>query len=73
MVNCTNSGKLPWNGNILVSSRWDTGIGEIGVLVNASYVGIDFLDATREQSLVIGTITTANAPGTTDGVRYPDT
>jgi TonB-dependent receptor len=71
-VNWENSGKLSWNGNILVSNRWDTGIGEIGVLVNASYVGIDFLDATREQSLVIGTTSTANTPGTTGGVRYPD-
>jgi TonB-dependent receptor len=71
-VNWENSGKLSWNGNILVSNRWDTGIGEIGVLVNASYVGIDFLDATREQSLVIGTTSAANTPGTTGGVRYPD-
>ncbi|MDP1026651.1 TonB-dependent receptor [Sphingomonas sp. KR1UV-12] len=71
-VNWENSGKLSWNGNLLVSDRWDTGIGEMGLLVNASYVGINFLDATREQSLVIGTTNSTNAPGTAGGVRYPD-
>ncbi|WP_162301920.1 TonB-dependent receptor [Croceibacterium ferulae] len=71
-VDWDQSDKLSWNGNLLVSNRWDTGIGEIGVLVNASYVGINFLDATREQSLVIGTTSAANAPGTSGGVRFPD-
>lgn len=66
------SGKLGWNGNLLVSNRWDTGIGEMGLLVNASYVDIKFLDSTREQSLVIGTTNPANAPGTAGGVRFPD-
>lgn len=66
------SGDLSWNGNLLISNRWDTGIGEMGLLVNASYVGINFLDSTREQSLVIGTTNPGNAPGTAGGVRYPD-
>jgi TonB-dependent receptor len=70
-VDWDQSDKLSWNGNLLVSNRWDTGIGEIGVLVNASYVGINFLDATREQSLVIGTAV-PGAGGTGPGVRYPD-
>ena len=69
-VNWEQSGGLTWNGNLLVSDRWDTGIGEMGLLVNASYVGIDFLDATREQALVIGT--TADWMGVTPGVRFPD-
>lgn len=71
------------NGNLLVSNRWDTGIGEMGLLVNASYVGIDFLDSTREQSLVIartnqpfidnGLPRTSNyAPGYAAGLRFPD-
>ena len=64
------SGKTTWNGNLLVSGRWDTGIGEMGLLVNGSYVGLNFLDSTREQSLVIGT--TAAAQGVQAGVRYPD-
>ncbi|KQT35219.1 hypothetical protein ASG29_03665 [Sphingomonas sp. Leaf412] len=66
------SGDTSWNGNLLVSNRWDTGIGEMGLLVNASYVGINFLDSTREQSLVIGTTNAGNAPGTTQAIRYPD-
>ncbi len=71
-VNWDQSGELTWNGNLLVSGRWDTGIGEMGLLVNASYVGINYLDATREQSLVIGTTNADNAPGVGAGVRYPD-
>ncbi|MDV3459379.1 TonB-dependent receptor [Sphingomonas sp. HF-S4] len=59
------------NGNLLISDRWDTGIGEMGLLVNASYVGIEFLDSTREQSLVIGTTDATNAPGNA-GLRFPD-
>jgi iron complex outermembrane recepter protein len=60
------------NGNLLVSNRWDTGIGEMGLLVNVSYVGIQFLDSTREQSLVIGTTDANNAPGVQAGLRFPD-
>jgi iron complex outermembrane recepter protein len=71
-VSWDQSDDLSWNGNLLISNRWDTGIGEIGVLVNASYVGINFLDSTREQSLVIGTTNPGNAPGTAGGVRFPD-
>ncbi|MBO9499196.1 MAG: TonB-dependent receptor [Novosphingobium sp.] len=70
-VNWQQSGKLSWNGNLLVSDRWDTGIGEMGLLVNVSYVGINFLDSTREQSLVIATTDSNNAPGAA-GLRYPD-
>lgn len=71
-VNWEQSGRLTWNGNLLVSDRWETGLGEMGLLVNASYVGINYLDATREQSLVIGTTTDANAPAAGAGIRYPD-
>ncbi|GGB41110.1 TonB-dependent receptor [Sphingomonas metalli] len=60
------------NGNLLISDRWQTGIGEMGLLLNASYVGINFLDSTREQSLVIATTTAANAPAAGPGLRYPD-
>lgn len=37
-----------WNGNLLASNRWDTGIGEVGALVNFAMTNINFLDATRE-------------------------
>lgn len=71
-VNWAQSGKLSWNGNLLISDRWDTGIGEMGFLANVSYVGINFLDSTREQSLVIGTTDANNAPGEQAGLRFPD-
>lgn len=61
-----------WNGNLLISNRWDTGIGEMGLLVNASYVGIKFLDSTREQSLVIARTDATNAPTAAPGLRFPD-
>ena len=61
-----------WNGNLLISDRWNTGIGEMGLLLNASYVGIQFLDSTREQSLVIATTDANNAPGAQAGLRFPD-
>jgi len=60
--------KFDWNGNFLVSNRWDTGIGEIGILVNAAYTKLRHLDSTREQSLVAG-IGTLPGGGT---FRYPD-
>ena len=66
------SEKIVPNGNLLISNRWNTGIGEMGLLVNASYVGINFLDSTREQSLVIGRTDAFNAPGVTPGLRFPD-
>ena len=47
-VHFEQSQKLDWNGNLLITDRWDTGIGEIGVLVNAAMTNIDFLDSTRE-------------------------
>jgi TonB-dependent receptor len=74
------SEKGTWNGNLLISDRWETGIGEMGLLVNASYVGINFLDSTREQSMVIATTNVTNpdgtisnrAPGAAAGLRFPD-
>ena len=65
------SEKIVPNGNLLISNRWDTGIGEMGLLVNASYVGINFLDSSREQSVVIATTDANNAPGVQPGLRFP--
>jgi TonB-dependent receptor len=39
------AGEITPNGNILISNRWETGMGEIGVLVNASYTRLKFLDS----------------------------
>lgn len=66
------SKKIVPNGNLLISDRWNTGVGEMGVLLNASYVGINFLDSTREQSLVIGSTAANNAPAAQPGLRFPD-
>lgn len=42
--------KVTPNGNILISDRWQTGIGEIGVLVGASYTRLKYLDSTRSNT-----------------------
>ena len=39
------SGKVTPNGNFLLTNRWDTGIGEVGLLVNVSYTQLKFLDS----------------------------
>ena len=66
------SKKIAPNGNLLISNRWQTGIGEMGLLVNASYVGINFLDSTREQSLAVVSTDANNAPTAARGLRFPD-
>ncbi|MDP8913686.1 MAG: TonB-dependent receptor, partial [Pseudomonadota bacterium] len=33
------------NANVLISNRWDTGMGEIGALLNASYTELEYLDS----------------------------
>lgn len=69
--------KFDWNGNFLISNRWDTGIGEIGILVNAAYTKLRHLDSTREQSLVAGIGRKNDDQGADfnfadDTFRYPD-
>jgi iron complex outermembrane receptor protein len=36
-----------WNGNLLVSNRWDAGDGEFGALLNVSYTELEYFDTTR--------------------------
>ncbi|HEX8470150.1 MAG TPA: TonB-dependent receptor plug domain-containing protein, partial [Brevundimonas sp.] len=59
-----------WNGNLLLSDRWDTGAGEMGLLVNVAYSSVDYLDSTREQALFIA----ASSPGESPlpSFRFPD-
>jgi TonB-dependent receptor len=58
------------NGNILISNRWNTGIGEIGALVNVSYTKLHFLDSVRFNG---GFIATARPEQSTAGAfRFPD-
>jgi len=76
------SGDANFNGSILVSNRWETGIGDIGILVNASYVGLRYQDGRR---FVSGAVNTGILTGTNTGreatvaersdptaFRYPD-
>lgn len=57
------------NGNVLVSNRWESGIGEIGVLVGGSYTRLRYLDSTRSNTDFV-----ANSGIGAGGanVRFPD-
>jgi iron complex outermembrane receptor protein len=57
------------NGNLLISNRWDTGIGEIGVLVNGSYTSFHYLDSTLSNTDFIAnpTVQPSNSQ-----IRLPD-
>ncbi len=58
------------NGNLLLSNRWDTGIGEVGALVNFSYTELHFLDSARFNG---GFIATARPQQSNSGAfRFPD-
>jgi iron complex outermembrane receptor protein len=59
-----------WNGNLLLSDRWDTGQGEMGALINVAYTSLDFLDSTAEQSLDIDTSNPAQSP--LPAFRFPN-
>lgn len=66
------SRKLFYNGDILVSDRWDTGIGEMGLLLNASYLRRDYFESYRETLSPTNSAASANITPTGLGtVRYP--
>ncbi len=64
-VRFEQNGKWDWNGNLLVSNRWEVGDGgEFGVLVNAALTNLDFLDSTRENDRFVSPRpATADTPG----------
>lgn len=64
-----NSQRLGLDANLLISKRWNTGIGEIGILVEGSYTDNKFVDDHRTNSNVIQT-RPANA-ATFPGAQYP--
>ncbi|HVI98321.1 MAG TPA: TonB-dependent receptor [Sphingomonas sp.] len=70
LINFGQSGHVTWNGNLLISDRWKTGIGEIGVLVNGNIAYTDFMDSQRQQSEVIQIATAAQSA--TPGFRFPN-
>ncbi|WP_395396054.1 TonB-dependent receptor (plasmid) [Novosphingobium sp. BL-8A] len=40
--------KLMYNGDVLLAGNWDTGAGEFGILLNASYTRRDYYESYRE-------------------------
>lgn len=65
-----NSQRLGVDANLLVSKRWNTGIGEIGVLLEGSYTDNKFTDDIRTNN---NTIQTRPATITVGGVVRPNT
>jgi iron complex outermembrane receptor protein len=63
------SGRYDPNVNLLITDRWKTGAGEVGVLVNASYTRLNYLDSARWNTGVINTGTPAE---TGEQFRFPD-
>jgi iron complex outermembrane receptor protein len=63
------SGVWKPNGNLMITDRWNTGIGEIGALVNFSYTRLQYLDSTRSNTDFV-----AQQPIGPNGqvVRFPD-
>jgi TonB-dependent receptor len=56
------------NGNILISDRWNTGIGEIGALINFSYTELTYLDSTRSNTDFVAN----DGIGNGKSARFPD-
>jgi iron complex outermembrane receptor protein len=63
------SGSFDPNGNVLVTNRWQTGVGEVGALVNLSYNRLDYLDSARWNT---GFIATGRAADSAEQFRFPD-
>jgi TonB-dependent receptor len=62
------------NGNILVSNRWDTPIGEIGVLANATYAQSQYRNGVRYNNQDISTVSPASSVSPASvghSFRYP--
>jgi iron complex outermembrane receptor protein len=49
------AGNFDPNGNILVTDRWQTGVGEVGALINFSYNRLNYLDSARWNTGFIAT------------------
>lgn len=67
------SRKYDPSGNILISDRWNTGIGEVGLLVNASYAQSQYHNAIRYNNTSITDSSPASiiTPAQTGTIRYP--
>jgi iron complex outermembrane recepter protein len=64
------SQKLGVEANLLISKRWNTGIGEMGFLIEGSYADTKFTDSARNVSQTI--LNRTNIPGHVGtALRYP--
>jgi len=63
------SGKFDPNGNVLVSNRWKTGVGEVGALLNLSYTRLNYQDSARWNT---GVVVNGTAADTGAQFRFPD-
>ena len=64
------SQRLGIEANLLLSKRWDTGIGEMGFLIEGSYADTRFTDSSRNVSQTI--LNRTNVPGHVGtALRYP--
>ncbi|MCW4463831.1 TonB-dependent receptor [Sphingomonas sp. BT-65] len=69
-VHWRQSQKLGVDANLLVSKRWDTGIGDIGFLIEGSYTDIKFIDSARNVAQSI--LRRTDVPGYVGtALRYP--
>lgn len=68
-VHWYQSQDLALDANLLVSQRWHTGIGEIGLLVEGSYTNNNFLDSSRNVSQSI--LNRTGVAGAPAAIRYP--
>ncbi|NYT40712.1 TonB-dependent receptor [Sphingomonas sp. R-74633] len=69
-VHWSQSQKIGLDANLLLSTRWHTGIGEMGFLIEGSYADVNFLDSARVVSQSI--LTRTGVAGTTGAIRYPN-
>ena len=68
--------KLTPNFNLLATQRWETGAGEIGLLVNGSYTELQYLDSEPSNTDFLQTFrqegTQLIADGAGQAARFPD-
>ncbi|QAY75334.1 TonB-dependent receptor [Sphingosinicella sp. BN140058] len=57
------------NANLLISNRWDTGMGEIGALLNVSYTQLHYRDSIRRHGFFIADLAGGRAPDWPE-IRY---
>lgn len=68
----SQSEKNDVSGDILISDRWTTGIGEFGALLNLSHTRLRYLDSVRWGGGVLGTVTDQSPDSALAAARFPD-